>query len=136
MLVKLVGHLLDVFLGKLEVLGCEVFSLVVKLLGLWDDGIASGQAVVQDDLACCSIVLLCKVSNEAILPNVVTNRSRLAADASKRTVADRNHVVIHQELDKILLRTLWIQAYLVAHWLDVSVGQQICYHGHIEIGHC
>ena len=45
-LVKLLGHLLDVFFGKLEVLGCEILGLMVELLGLWDDGVASSQAVV------------------------------------------------------------------------------------------
>ena len=121
--IKLFRDSFDIILLQVEVLSGEVLRLVRLLLCLRDDAVATRQAPVLYDLTCRLIVLLCKLCNQGVTLNIGTYWTRFAANAPQRTISNRHHIIIQQELYQVFLSTLWVQTDLVADWLDVCVGQ-------------
>ena len=119
--IELFSNLLDVTSFKLEAQCAEVVLLMCWLSRLGDDTVATGQTPAQDDLARGFGIFLCHLCYQAVTCDIVAFRSHFATNSTEWTVGYWDYVVVHKELNEVILSALWIQTDLVTDGFDMSV---------------
>ena len=131
--VDFLAHMLYFLLTKTPLFYSEILNLMVIRAGFWDHNIPTGQPPRKTNLCHCLAVFFSQITQHRVLHQLKRSILMSFTIPTNWTVGHRHDSLLHQPIDKLLLRTLRVKLDLVAGRLDLTVGEHICEQLDIEI---